>query len=128
PNIFSLIATISVLLIYFRKSIPKSYDVTKLSEPKDAIRDYRMFRLSWYVLGLLVIGYFTSEFINIPVSIIAGTIAIFFIIIGRQSSAVNTKNAIKGATWDIVFFYIGMYVVEYGLGNGGLTTVIASVI
>src|SRR5699024_11407632 len=60
PNFFSLGATITVLLIYFRKSIPKSYDVSKLSEPKDAIRDHKMFRLSWYVLGLLVVGYFVS--------------------------------------------------------------------
>src|SRR5699024_4353725 len=54
PNFFSLGATITVLLIYFRKSIPRSYDVSKLSEPKDAIRDHKMFRVSWYVLGLLV--------------------------------------------------------------------------
>jgi arsenical pump membrane protein len=33
PNLFSLTATIIVLLFYFRKSIPKTYDVSKLKQP-----------------------------------------------------------------------------------------------
>src|SRR5699024_10435737 len=53
-HFFSLAATITELLIYFRKNIPMSYDVSKLSDPINAIRDHKMFRLSWYVLGLLV--------------------------------------------------------------------------
>ena len=72
PNLFSLIATISVLLFILEKVSLRIMIYRNLREPKEAIKDIKMFRLSWYVLGLLVIGYFTSEFINLPVSIIAG--------------------------------------------------------
>lgn len=58
PNLFSLIATIAVLFVYFKKSIPRQYNVTQLKQPSDAIKDLKMFYLSWYVLLVLLIGYF----------------------------------------------------------------------
>jgi len=128
PNIFALIASITVLYLFFRKSIPKTYDMLHLKKPAEAIRDPKMFRLSWVILGILLLGYFGSELLHIPVSFVAGAVAILFLIIGRGSSSVNTRQVIKGAPWDIVFFSIGMYVVVYGLRNVGLTSLLAAVI
>ncbi|MDM5224890.1 arsenic transporter [Cytobacillus sp. NJ13] len=128
PNFFSLAASILVLFVYFRKSIPKNYDLSHLKKPAAAVKDSKMFRLSWLVLGILLIGYFASEWIGVPVSFIAGIITIFFLIMARRSTAVNTRTVIKGAPWAIVFFSIGMYVVVYGLRNAGLTNILADLI
>ncbi|EMR07056.1 Arsenic efflux pump protein [Bhargavaea cecembensis DSE10] len=128
PNLFSLVASMLVLYLYFGKSIPKRFDESKLAEPRSAIRDMKLFRLSWAVIAVLLAGYFLSEALGVPVSIIAGIVAILFLGISAPSKAVDEKAVVKGAPWAIVFFSIGMYVVVYGLRNAGLTDVLASVI
>ncbi|WP_172370995.1 arsenic transporter [Sporosarcina jiandibaonis] len=128
PNLFSLAASMLVLYLYFGKSIPKHFDEKLLKNPADALKDVKLFRISWFVLGILLIGYFLSETIAVPVSFIAGAVAIIFLFIARKSHAVQTVTILKGAPWAIVFFSIGMYVVVYGLRNAGLTSILTSLI
>lgn len=50
-SLFSLGASLLVLYLYFRKDIPADYDATHLKHPSAAIKDLRLFRLSWVILG-----------------------------------------------------------------------------
>ncbi|TCP58137.1 arsenite efflux membrane protein ArsB [Tumebacillus sp. BK434] len=128
PNLFSVAASLGVLYFYFHKKIPKTYDLGQLKQPREAIKDAGLFRLSWVILAVLLAGYLFSEMVGIRVSLVAGLAAIVFLFAARKSHGVDTKKIIKEAPWTVVVFSIGMYVVVYGLRNVGLTDLLGQFI
>ena len=120
-DIAAIIATLAMLHWFFRKDIPKQYDVTKLSEPTLAIKDMTTFKTGWLVLILLLIGFFVLEPLGIPISAIAAIGALILWMIAARGHTINTKKVLRGAPWQIVIFSLGMYLVVYGLRNAGLT-------
>ena len=121
PNLFSILGSLAVLWLYFRKSIPDTVDVANLASPESAIKNMTMFRLSWPFLGLLMAGYFIGDRYHLPVSFFALGGALLFLIIGSRFKAVKPIMTIRTAPWQVVWFSIGLYIVVFGLKNAGLT-------
>jgi len=128
PNLLSIVASIAVLWIFFRKDIPRHIDVENLASPESVIKNKTMFNLSWYFLALLMVGYFIGDHYHLPVSLFALGGALLFLAIATYFKATKPMMTIKTAPWQVVWFSIGLYVVVYGLKNAGLTAYLAVMI
>lgn len=127
-DIASIIATLTMLHLFFRQSIPATYEVAKLNAPHVAIRDTNTFKTGWGVLVLLLVGFFWLEPLGVPVSLVAAVGALILFLVAKKGHAINTGKVLKGAPWQIVIFSLGMYLVVYGLRNAGLTEYLSSVL
>ncbi len=120
-NLVSVAATLGMLLWFFRRDIPGSYDVAQLKDPRSAIIDHTTFKAGWAVLALLLFGFFGLERIGVPISAVAGAGAIVLLGVAAKGHVISTRKVIREAPWQIVVFSLGMYLVVYGLRNQGLT-------
>jgi len=126
PNLLSILASIAMLWLYFRKDIPLKVDVDLLPEASSVIRNRSMFRLSWIFLGILMLGYFIGDHYHLPISIFALGGALIFLAIAGRHKAVKPFMTIRTAPWQVVWFSIGLYIVVYGLKNAGMTDIVTS--
>ncbi|MBA1247539.1 arsenic transporter [Pseudomonas luteola] len=120
-NIVSILATLIMLLWFFRREIPQHYDLAQIKDPREAIRDRATFIAGWWVLGLLLIGFFIIEPMGVPISVISAACALLLFVIAARGHVISTQKVLKDAPWQIVVFSLGMYLVVYGLRNAGLT-------
>src|SRR5699024_7949742 len=75
-NFVSLAAPLLVLWVWFRKDIPANYSASGLEEPRHAIRDMVVFRTAFPLLGLLLVAYFVTGPLDVPISLVTGAAAL----------------------------------------------------
>ncbi len=127
-NVAAVLASLIVLMLYFRRGIPATYDVTQLKAPSAAIKDRATFGAGWVVLVLLLVGFFGLEPLGVPVSAVAAVGAALLLAVAARGHVISTRKVLRGAPWQIVVFSLGMYLVVYGLRNAGLTDRIAGLL
>ena len=127
-NVASVLASLVVLLLYFRRGIPATYDVVQLKTPSAAIKDRATFGAGWVVLVLLLVGFFALEPLGVPVSAVASVAAALLLAVAARGHVISTRKVLRNAPWQIVVFSLGMYLVVYGLRNAGLTDRIAGLL
>lgn len=120
-NLVAVLATLGALGWYFGRDIPARYDLAQLKRPQDAIHDRATFVAGWWVLALLLAGFFGLEHIGMPISAVAAVGAAVLLAVAARGHAIPTRAVLRGAPWQVVVFSLGMYLVVYGLRNAGLT-------
>lgn len=131
-NLVSVGATLIVLWLRFRNDIPASYAVHDLEAPRRAIRDRAVFRTALPLLALLLVAYFVTGPLGVPIALVTGAAALVLMAIagrwatGGRGATIALPKVLRGAPWQIVLFSLGMYLVVYGLGNAWLTAAAAA--
>lgn len=126
-NIVSVIATLAVLWVVYWRQIPKHYPKSNLSAPETAIVDPLVFKAAFPLLAILLMAYFATEALKIPIAVVTGIAALILLALASRfwqkgrGAVISVNEILRQAPWQIVLFSVGMYLVVYGLGNAGLT-------
>ncbi|WP_314440895.1 arsenic transporter [Massilia timonae] len=127
-NLVSVAATLAALVWFFHKDIPADYDLAQLKRPEEAIHDRATFVTGWWVLAMLLIGFFWLDDIGVPISAVAAVGAALLLVVAARGNRISTREVLRGAPWQVVVFSLGMYLVVYGLRNAGLTDYLTNVL
>lgn len=125
PDIVAIAASMLFLFLFYRREIPGTIDLSNMRNERDVIRDPLIFRISLPVIATLLIGYSLGGFLSIPVAFIAGPASIILLGIAKFHGKLDVVRPLKEAPWQIVIFSLGMYLVVFGLGRTGMTSLLA---
>jgi len=95
----------------FRHALAAPFDVATLDTPAEAVRDWTLFRAGWIALGGLVVGYIVGGQVGLPVSLIAGAVALAMLALTQARGVRSATDSLRSAPWSVLIYAIGMFVV-----------------
>lgn len=125
PDVVSIGASLFFLYLFYRRDIPARIDLTNMKDESRVIRDPLIFRISVPLIAVLLVAYSVGGIFSVPVAFVAAPAAVAVLLIAGMHRRVDVVKPLKQAPWQIVLFSLGMYIVVYGLGREGLTSMLS---
>ncbi len=127
-----------LVFLFFRKQIPRTYDVASLNEHSLLGQNISrgMLKLSIVTLVAIDIGYILTSLGRIPVSFVicSGAVFLVFVYWFSQRKALRDKEPkgiiglARDINWDIILFMLSIFLVVQGLEAAGIAEILGSVL
>ncbi|MBI2453103.1 ArsB/NhaD family transporter, partial [Candidatus Peregrinibacteria bacterium] len=118
------VVTIILLFFWYRKELVTTYEAQASImrfNPKDAISDYSLLYKSLFVIGLVLVGFFTHSMTNFEGATIALTGAALLLLLTLN----DPEEYFREVEWTTIFFFIGLFIVVTGLEHVGAIRMMA---
>lgn len=119
-NVVSIVSSLAVLWLFYRKHILPTFDKEVLEDkkPEYTIKDRFLFNTAWIVGVIAICILLVSHIVKIPTSLVIISAAFILILANLKNNTVSVKRILfKETPWQILTFSIGMYIVVYALQN-----------
>jgi arsenical pump membrane protein len=133
----TILTSIAIVYLFFRKDIPKTYDTTVIDILAESTPiKSSMLKICIATLVVVDVGYVAASLFRVPVSFVICSGAVFLaavylaslngeIIRGERK---GLKALARSINWDIVLFMLSIFLVMQGLTNAGVTELLSEVL
>ncbi len=115
PTIIGLIVTFLILKLYYRKELAKSAEDFR-TIPLPPIKDGNLARLSAYVAGIVVVGFFlvgVAQLFGVQGNVNLGTVSLLGATIVYLLST-RRREILASVDWGIIIFFMSLFIVVQG--------------
>lgn len=113
------VATMAVFYFIYRNEMKVSNelkaDLMKI-DPLSAIKDSALLKKCLFVLGLILIGFFTHQALDLESATIALSGSVLLMFITKE----EPEDILLTVEWPTIFFFIGLFIVVGGLIETGI--------